>query len=637
MRTPTSSTSRVKPALPARPVDDDMIVVGKAYDPHIVRRLLTYLRPYRRNLLAALALMTVATVANVSGPYLVKIALDGGVDGHNPRVLAGAILGYAIAAAVLWLGTYLRVRIMSVTGQNIIYDLRAQVIDHLQNQSLGFYSRYAVGRLVSRLVNDVTVIREMIVWAIIAVVRDLFDLVGIALAMLTLNWQLSLLAFLVLPLMVLATELFRRQARESYRRLRSGIGWVNAVLSENIVGVRVVQSFSREAHNYQIFADDVNGNLLRASNWASLITSIFFPTVDFIGSLALALVISLGGLALLGRLDMTFGFGGPALTAGTLVAFALYIDRFFDPIRDLSQRYNTFQATMVSSERIFELLDTPVEVPDAPGAAELPPIRGDVTFDDVSFRYTPDGAAVLDHVQLAVRAGQTVALVGETGAGKSTFVRLISRFYDVSEGAVRVDERDVRQVTQNSLRRQMGIVLQDPFLFSGSVRDNIRYGALDATDSAVEAAARAVGAHDFIAGLSQGYDTLVGEGGAILSGGQRQLISFARALLADPRILILDEATSSVDTQTERVIQAALQRLLEGRTAFVIAHRLSTITQADLIVVMDHGRILETGTHAQLLDRRGRYFELYTMAFAERGTPAAGPNPPPPADAFAKE
>jgi ATP-binding cassette subfamily B multidrug efflux pump len=344
--------------------------------------------------------------------------------------------------------------------------------------------------------------------------------------------------------------------------------------------------------------------------------------VDFIGSLALALVITVGGLALVGRLDATLGFGGPALTAGTLVAFALYIDRFFDPIRDLSQRYNTFQATMVSSERIFELLDTQVEIQDEPGATELPPIHGDVTFDNVIFRYIPNGTAVLDRINLSVQAGQTVALVGETGAGKSTLVRLISRFYDASEGAVRVDGHDVRHVTQNSLRRQMGIVLQDPFLFSGSVRDNIRYGALDASDEAVEEAAKAVGAHEFISSLSRGYDTLVGEGGSILSGGQRQLISFARALLADPRILILDEATSSVDTQTERVIQTALQRLLQGRTAFVIAHRLSTITQASLIVVMDHGRILETGTHTELLDQRGRYYELYTMAFAERGTAA---------------
>ncbi|MEP7355919.1 MAG: ABC transporter ATP-binding protein [Anaerolineales bacterium] len=621
-----TAATKVKPALPAKPVEDE--ILGKAYDPHIVRRLLTYLRPYRRSLLGALLLMIMATVANVSGPYFVKIAIDNGVAGRNQGVLTNAILGYGLAAVVLWMGTYLRVRIMATTGQNIIFDLREQIFGHLQALSLGFYSRYAVGRLVSRMVNDVSVLREMIVWALLAVVRDLFDLVGISIAMFSLNWQLSALSFLVLPLMLIATELFRRRARQSYRQVRSAVGWVNAVLNENIVGVRVVQSFSREDHNYRVFAEDVNGNLLRTTNWASLITSIFFPTVDFIGSLALGLAVWVGGLALLGKLDLSFGTGGPALTAGTLVAFALYIDRFFDPIRDLSQRYNTFQATMASSERIFELLDTPVEIRDQPGAVDLPTIRGDITLDDVSFRYEPGGTPILDHIKLSIAAGQTVALVGQTGAGKSTLVRLISRFYDASEGALLIDGQDVRGVTQNSLRRQMGIVLQDPFLFSGSVADNIRYGQLDASEAAVEEAAKAVGAHDFIRALGQGYATLVGEGGAILSGGQRQLISFARALLANPRILILDEATSSVDTQTERVIQAALLRLLQGRTAVVIAHRLSTITRADLIVVMDHGRIVESGTHTQLLEQRGRYFELYTMAFAEHGN-GAGPRSAP--------
>jgi len=597
-------------------VSDD--ILGKAYDPQITRRLLGYLRPYRRNIAAALALMTVATGAVVLGPYFVKLAVDDGVAARDPAALGRAVLGYVVAAVVFWVGTYLRVRIMAVTGQNIIYDLRRQMFDHLQALSLGFFSRYAVGRLISRMVNDVSVLREMIVWGVIAVVRNFFDLAGISLAMLLMHWQLSLLTFLVLPLMFIATELFRRRARESYRQVRSAVGYVNAVLNENIVGVRVVQSFSREDHNYHHFASEVNGNLLRQTNRASLLSSVFFPSVDFIGSLALGVVVWLGGLAVLGRFDATLGLGGPPLTAGTLVAFALYIDRLFDPIRDLSQRYNTFQATMASGERIFELLDTPVEIKDASDAEPLPPIQGAVDFRAVSFRYEAGGVPVLDDINLSVAAGQTVALVGETGAGKSTLVRLVSRFYDASGGAVLIDGHDVRGVTQASLRQQMGVVLQDPFLFSGTARDNIRYGALDASDEAVEAAARAVGAHDFIAALDRGYDTPVGEGGAILSGGQRQLISFARALLADPRILILDEATSSVDTQTERVIQAALHRLLKDRTAFVIAHRLSTITGADLIVVMAHGRIVETGTHAQLLEQRGRYFELYTMAFAER-------------------
>lgn len=610
MTSKTTNLSAKPAAPPVNPNADDEIL-GKAYDPQIARRLWGYIRPYRWNILISLIFMTVAMAGYVAGPYLIKVALDEGMAQGNLAVLGQAVGLYIFAAAVFWVGTFIRIRIMASTGQQIIYDLRRQLFDHLQALAMSFYSRYAVGRLVSRMVNDVSTIREFIVWAIIAVARDFIDLFGILLAMFLLNWQLTLLSLLVLPLMAIATEIFRRRARESYRQVRSAVGWVNAVLNENIVGVRVVQSFSREERNLQHFAENVNGNLLKATNSAALITSVFFPTVDFIGSLALALVVYVGGLILLGQ----FGFEVP-LTAGTLVAFALYIDRFFDPIRDLSQRYNTFQATMVSSERVLELLDTPVEVPDTANAQELPPIRGAVEFREVSFKYTADGVPILEHIQLKVEPGQTIALVGETGAGKSTLVKLLSRFYDVTDGALLIDGVDVRTVTQTSLRRQMGVVLQEPFLFSGTVRENIAYGRLDADQASVEAAAQAVGAHDFISALEKGYATTVGEGGAILSGGQRQLISFARALLADPRILILDEATSSVDTQTERIIQAALEKLLRGRTAFVIAHRLSTITKADKIVVMAQGHIVEVGSHAELLEKRGRYFELYTMAFA---------------------
>jgi len=634
MTAATATQPKQKPlSVPAKPDEDQ--IIGKAYDPHIARRLLSYVRPYQKRILIALFWMVVAMTAYIAGPYLIKVALDSGMAAKNPDVLAQAVALYLVAALVQWIGTYLRIRIMAVVGQSLIFDLRRQLFDHLQTLSLGFFSRYAVGRLISRVMNDVGVLREMVTWAIVAVFRDLFDLFGTTLAMILLNWQLTLLTFLVLPLMAVATEAFRRRARQNYRQVRSAVGWVNAVLNENIVGVRVVQSFSREDYNYHVFAEEVNGNLLKASNRAALLISVFFPTVDFIGSLALGLVVWIGGLAVLGM----FGFMGTApFTAGTLVAFALYIDRFYNPIRDLSQRYNTFQAAMASSERIFELLDTPIEVQDAPDARELATIRGDVDFEHVTFHYSDDPTDVLEEIDLHVKAGQTIALVGETGAGKSTLVKLVSRFYDPTEGVVRIDGVDIRTVTQNSLRRQMGIVLQDPFLFSGTIRENIGYGAppertlsdpersegeskwksKDTSDDTVQAAAQAVGAHDFIMGLDKGYDTLVGEGGAILSGGQRQLISFARALLADPRILILDEATSSVDTQTERVIQSALERLFKGRTSFVIAHRLSTITRADKIVVIDKGHITEEGTHAELLGKRGRYFDLYTMAFAER-------------------
>lgn len=603
--------------------DDELL--GKAYDPRIARRLWGYIAPYRGRIAVALGFMTIAMTGSVAGPYLIQRAINEGIVARDVNALAGIMALYALAAGAFWVGTWVRVRIMAATGQSIIYDLRQRMFAHLQRLSMSFYNRYAVGRLVSRMVNDVTTIREFVVWAIIAVARDVFDLVGITVAMLAINWQLALLSFTVLPLMALATEIFRRRARQSYRQVRSAVGWVNAVLNESIVGVRVVQSFSREDRNLAFFADKVNGGLLKATNHAALITSVFFPSVDFIGSLALTLVLYVGGQAVFGT-----GAGSLftlALDVGTLVAFALYIDRFFDPIRDLSQRFNTFQATMVSAERVFELLDTPSEVTDAPEARPMPTLSGAVEFRQVSFRYGPEGKPILNSINLQVPAGQTVALVGETGAGKSTLVRLLSRFYDVTEGAVLLDGVDVRTVTQNSLRAQMGVVLQDPFLFSGTVADNIRYGRLEASEAEVQAAAEAVGAHGFISQLEHGYATKVGEGGAILSGGQKQLISFARALLADPRILILDEATSSIDTQTERIIQAALARLLKGRTAFVIAHRLSTITQADMIVVLDKGQIVETGTHQELLARRGRYFDLYTLAFAtlrEENSPVVG-------------
>jgi len=590
----------------------------KSYDPQVTRRLLSFIHPYWKQFAAALALMLISTAAVVAGPYLVKIAIDSGLTAGSLAVLTKTVLLYLLVAAFQWLSVYLRVRIMARVGQSIIYDLRTTLFEHLQQLSIGFYSRYSVGRVIVRVINDVSVLREFITWAILAVARDLFALVGIVIAMISMNLQLSLLTFIVLPIMVVVTTVFRKYARENYRQVRSAISWVNSVLAENINGVRVVQAFSRQEVNYGYFCEVVNKNNLDTNIKAARVASAYPAIIDLLGSVATALVVWVGGMAVIN----TSADHPQTITPGVFIAFLLYINRFFDPIRDLSRRYDTFQSTMAAGERIIGLLDTPIEIRDEPSSIEIPNIRGEVCFENVSFYYADVNSSeneqlVLDHINLHVAAGQTVALVGETGAGKSTLVKLLSRFHDPTSGRILIDGSDLRTITQNSLRRQMGIVLQDPFLFNGTVAENIRFGRLDASDSEVEAAARAIGAHEFIHQMEQGYNTSVEEGGARLSVGQRQLISFARALLADPRILILDEATSSVDTQTERLIQTALTRLLHARTAFVIAHRLSTVINASHIVVIQDGQIVEQGTHSELLALGGHYSRLYSAGFED--------------------
>ena len=581
--------------------------LAKGYDPRVAHGLLQFLKPYHGQMLISLLFMVIVTSASVSGPYFVKLAIDEGITQNNLVALRNIVLIYFGVSLIQVITNIARIRLMSRVGQNILYDVRMRMFEHLQKLSLSFYNRYSVGRVITRVINDVGTLREFVTWATLAIVRDVLAIIGILIAMLTLNLRLSLLTFSVLPIMIVATILYRRSARRNYRKVRAAVSWTNSVLAENVNAVRVVQAFSRQSHNYRNFKDYVNRYFLERSLDAAKVASVFTPIVDVLGAIATALVVYIGGTDVLGE----------SITAGVLIAFVLYIDRLFDPIRDLSRRFDTLQSTMAGGERILELLHTPVEVQDAAEARDMGPIRGDVRFESVSFHYSDDPALVLDGIDLEVRAGETVALVGETGAGKTTIVKLLTRFHDPTAGRVLVDGVDLRTVSQESLRKQMGMVLQDPFLFNGSVKENILFGRLGASEEDVVAAAKAVGAHDFIMRLKNGYATSVEEGGARLSVGQRQLISFARALLADPRILILDEATSSVDMQTEQIIQKALATLLKGRTSFVIAHRLSTITNADKIVVIHDGKIVEQGTHTELLANQQMYYELYRTGFQE--------------------
>ena len=585
------------------PDEDDQL--GKAYDSRLLRRLLAFLQPYRRKLILAIFLMITSSLLLISQPIIIARAVDDGIRTDSLSATRMWAVLLLVVAILIWITDRWRIALMATVGTNVVADFRSHLFRHLHTLSLSFFNGYSVGRLMSRLIGDVGVVERFVTWSITGLFRSFFTLTGILVAMLLLNWRLALITFSVLPFMAIITNYWRKHVRIAYRATRQRLSLINGYLNETITGIRVTKSFTREERNHQFFST-LNSSYFDANVEASRLSAIFFPSVDFLGSVATALVVGVGGWLVL----------GDALTAGTLLAFVLYVDRFFEPIRELAQRYNIFQATMASSERVFNLLDLQPTVKDRPGAGQLPLIKGEVLFDNVSFGYD-DHNLILDSVDLQAQPGQRIALVGETGAGKSTIIRLLTRFFDIDQGSITVDGYDIRDIRQESLRQQMGIVLQDSFLFTGTIEDNIRYGRLGATAEEIVATARAVGAHDFIMNTAGGYQTEVGENGSNLSVGQRQILSFARALLADPKILVLDEATSSVDTTSEKVIQGATDTLMNGRTSFVIAHRLSTIVNADQIVVLDHGRILEQGTHAELLAKKGRYYDLYTMQFAQ--------------------
>ena len=556
--------------------------------------------PYKARTALALVSLLAATLTALAPPYLAKLAIDEGIRGRDLEQLT-LLIGLLVAAGVASLvASAAQTYFTGWTGERILADLRDRLFRHLQRLSLGYYERNRAGVIISRLTNDVDALDQLVTEGVTALFRNTLLLIGSAVILFLLDWRLALATVTVIPLMAVATAIFRHRSSRAYRAVRERLGLVTATLAEDIAGMRVLQAFTRERTSQRRFRE-VNSRYRASNHQTVVLNGLYFPFVDLLSSVATAVVLGYGGyLTIEGE-----------MTPGTLFAFILYVSNFFDPIQDLSQLYNTFLAAVAALDKIMDVLDEEPTVLDRPDARELPRIDGHVRFDQVRFGYGRDGPEVLHGLDLDVPAGTTVALVGHTGAGKSTIAKLLARFYDPREGAVTIDGHDLRDVTQESLRRQLGIVPQEGFLFAGTVHDNIAFGRPEATRDEVVAAAHAVGAAAFIGELEDGYDTQLGERGSRLSLGQRQLVAFARALLADPRLLILDEATSSVDIGTERTIERALRRLLAGRTAFIIAHRLSTIRGADLIVVLEHGAVVEQGSHAELLARRGLYTALY--------------------------
>jgi ATP-binding cassette subfamily B protein len=582
-------------------------ILGKAYDNRLMKRLLVYLKPYRLLVALSVLIMLLSSLAQLAGPYITKLAIDSYIAKGDQTGLLHTILGFLGVIVAGFTLQYLQVYMMQYVGQKAMYDLRMQIFSHVQHLDLTYFDKNPVGRILTRITGDVQVLNELFTSGVVAVFGDIFMLIGIVIAMLAINWKLALVVFSVVPILIIATAIFRRKVRQSYRDVRLVTAQINSYSQEHISGVTVIQSFVAEKKAFDGF-DKINQDLMRAHIRTVFYYAVFFPVVELVGAISIALIIGYGGHEII---------TGSVLTLGAMVAFIQYADRFYQPIRDLSEKYNILQSAMASSERIFRVLDTQSAIRNPEKGITIRRARGEIEFRDLYFEYEKDNP-ILKGINLKINPGEKIAVVGATGSGKTTLTSLLCRFYEYEKGDILVDGISLKQLHEKELRRNIALVIQDVFLFSGDIKRNLRLDSEEISIEQIKRAAVEVGADRFIEKLEGGYDHELKERGLNLSVGQRQLIAFARALAFDPAILILDEATSSVDTETEILIQKALKRLLAGRTSIIVAHRLSTIKGADKIVVMHKGQIREIGTHTELLKKGGIYYRLYQLQYKDQ-------------------